>query len=262
MNDLNRIRDALLCIPASGHDVRFRVAAMLKSVLGEDGRSLRDEWRGDPGPLHTSIIMVAARATILRIKLSQACERAARQGIREVKIEDIVVAESPRTYGIGNGGQSALASETVSGRVMKVPSSGQALTMARIYLPYLLEPLGNGQYLPLNRYYKPLGLIRTLHARDWADYDDDKYSSLRLPAQLVDTAWLKEAGAGYFFFNDGNSPLSFWGSSTFERRLYLLKLWHTFRRTGFSKPYLQPREIKSAAKSLGVPVSSLLEVLQ
>jgi len=158
--------------------------------------------------------------------------------------------------------ESALAYEPASGRVMKVPSSGQALTMARIFLPYLLEPLGNGQFLPLNRYYKPLGLIRTLHARDWADYDDEKYSSLHLPAHLVDTAWLKEAGAGYYFFNDGNSPLSFWGSNTFERQLYLLKLWHTFRRIGFSKPYLLPGEVKSAAKSLGVPLASLMEVLK
>jgi len=90
----------------------------------------------------------------------------------------------------------------------------------------------------------------------------DHPKGCRLPAHLVDTAWLKEAGPGYYFCSDWNSPLSLWGSTTAERQLYLLKLSHTFRRIGFSKPYLLPAEVKSAAKSLGVPVASLMELLK
>lgn len=44
-----RIRDALRFIPVGGHDQRVRVAFMLKSELGEAGRDLWDEWRGDRG---------------------------------------------------------------------------------------------------------------------------------------------------------------------------------------------------------------------
>lgn len=48
-NDIDRIREALQFIPVGGHDQRFRVGCMLKSELGEAGRSLWDEWRGDRG---------------------------------------------------------------------------------------------------------------------------------------------------------------------------------------------------------------------
>ena len=49
MNPTERIREALRFIPIGGHDERVRVAFMLKSELGESGRDLWDEWRGDRG---------------------------------------------------------------------------------------------------------------------------------------------------------------------------------------------------------------------
>jgi putative DNA primase/helicase len=48
-NEIDRVREALRFIPVGGHDERVRVAFMLKSELGEDGRDLWDEWRGDRG---------------------------------------------------------------------------------------------------------------------------------------------------------------------------------------------------------------------
>lgn len=48
-DDIDRIREALQFIPVGGHDQRFRVGCMLKSELGEAGRDLWDEWRGDRG---------------------------------------------------------------------------------------------------------------------------------------------------------------------------------------------------------------------
>jgi putative DNA primase/helicase len=48
-NEIDRVREALRFIPVGGHEERVRVAFMLKSELGEDGRDLWDEWRGDRG---------------------------------------------------------------------------------------------------------------------------------------------------------------------------------------------------------------------
>lgn len=44
-----RIRSALRFIPVGSHDVRVRVAFMLKSALGEDGREIWDVWREGRG---------------------------------------------------------------------------------------------------------------------------------------------------------------------------------------------------------------------
>ena len=48
-NDIERIREALHFIQVGGHDERFRIGCMLKSELGDKGRELWDEWRGDRG---------------------------------------------------------------------------------------------------------------------------------------------------------------------------------------------------------------------
>jgi putative DNA primase/helicase len=48
-SEIDRVRDALRFIPVGGHDERVRVAFMLKSELGEYGRELWDEWRGERG---------------------------------------------------------------------------------------------------------------------------------------------------------------------------------------------------------------------
>jgi putative DNA primase/helicase len=49
MTGADRIREALQFVPVGGHDERVRMAFMLKSELGEVGRDLWDEWRGDRG---------------------------------------------------------------------------------------------------------------------------------------------------------------------------------------------------------------------
>lgn len=48
-NDLDRIREALQFMPVGGNPERWRVAAMIYSEVGEAGRDLWDEWRGDRG---------------------------------------------------------------------------------------------------------------------------------------------------------------------------------------------------------------------
>lgn len=49
MNDIDRIREALQFIPPGGNTERWRVAAMIYSEVGEAGRDLWDEWRGERG---------------------------------------------------------------------------------------------------------------------------------------------------------------------------------------------------------------------
>mgnify|MGYP001569614202 CR=1 FL=1 len=57
------------------------------------------------------------------------------------------------------------------------------LDRLRPWLPYCLY-ISHGQVLPLNRNYKPLG-----HSgRDWVDYDEPTFDSLRFDARLV--SWL------------------------------------------------------------------------
>ena len=47
--NIDRIRDALQFMPVGGHDERLRVAFMLKAELGDTGRVLWDDWRGERG---------------------------------------------------------------------------------------------------------------------------------------------------------------------------------------------------------------------
>ena len=61
--DIDRIRDALRFIPVGGHDERVRVAFMLKSELGEAGRDLWDEWRGDRGDDEAASVWKSASET-------------------------------------------------------------------------------------------------------------------------------------------------------------------------------------------------------
>lgn len=56
MTDIDRIREALQFMPVGGHDERVRVACMVKSELGDSGRDLWDEWRGDRGNDETASV--------------------------------------------------------------------------------------------------------------------------------------------------------------------------------------------------------------
>jgi len=61
--DIDRIRAALQFIPVGGHDERVRVAFALKSELGEAGRDLWDEWRGDRGDDEAASVWKSASET-------------------------------------------------------------------------------------------------------------------------------------------------------------------------------------------------------
>lgn len=63
MTDIERIRAALQFVPVGGHDERVRVAFMLKSELGEAGRELWDEWRGERGDDEAASVWKSASET-------------------------------------------------------------------------------------------------------------------------------------------------------------------------------------------------------
>lgn len=78
------------------------------------------------------------------------------------------------------------------------------------------------EYLPLGRDYKPLGLCQY---SPWADYH--KYPYLLIPKNRVKIENITHDGIltpGYFFFNDGNSPLL---NTKFKKR-YINLLKNTF----------------------------------
>jgi len=63
MTDIERIRAALQFVPVGGHDERVRVAFMLKSELGEAGRDLWHEWRGERGDDEAASVWKSASET-------------------------------------------------------------------------------------------------------------------------------------------------------------------------------------------------------
>jgi putative DNA primase/helicase len=62
-DDIDRIREALRFIPVGNHDERFRIGCMVKSALGELGRDLWDEWRGDRGNDEAASVWKSIRET-------------------------------------------------------------------------------------------------------------------------------------------------------------------------------------------------------
>lgn len=131
---------------------------------------------------------------------------------------------------------------------MKIPVSGPALETARAILPYCLTPLAGNRFIVLNRHYKPLGLSNYI---PWVDYDEPQYQSLVVPADSIDvsTLSLNEKGT-YYFFNDGNNPLSKWSRKS-DKEDYLYRLWLAFYKLGISNPSLSYTG-DAVAKRLGV----------
>lgn len=74
------------------------------------------------------------------------------------------------------------------------------------YLPYCLERLSDGSYLPLNRSYKPVGLVTA----ERVDYEmAPMRGRLKLsPAQLaqIDHSGSPDAQGTAFLYDDGSFP--------------------------------------------------------
>ncbi len=133
------------------------------------------------------------------------------------------------------------------------PAEVKGDDLDRALLPYLLEEVEPGWLLPLNRDYKPIGLLNSNsrhRSGGWADYNCDKYRPLLLPKKDVDLTLLKIVRPEiWYFYNDGNSPFS-WTTAA-DRRKYHLKLWWTFRHWRIPLPAFSA-QLLASAKKLGV----------
>jgi hypothetical protein len=113
--------------------------------------------------------------------------------------------------------------------------------IVQILLPYQLKELDSGLLLPVNRFYKPLGVS---NKGSFTGYEDNKYASLRLYKDDIDRTHLK---LGSYFYE----------AAPVDHPLYLVKLYLTFRKLGFAKPDLPFRIARRVAKALGIEVSEV-----
>lgn len=72
-------------------------------------------------------------------------------------------------------------------------------------MPYCLQPLAEGGYLPLNRSYKPLG-----KSGEWVDYEQaPAYARLNITceqANRLDHTGQSDPGGQVFLYDDATSP--------------------------------------------------------
>jgi hypothetical protein len=123
--------------------------------------------------------------------------------------------------------------------------------ISRTLLPYLFEEVEPGWLLPLNRDYKPIGLMAD-HGRSalWADYTSEQYRHLFLPKALVDLTLLEKIDSTHwYFYSDGNNPFSY--STDEDRQMYHLKLYRALQRWSIPAPKSNPA-LRAAAKRLGL----------
>lgn len=128
------------------------------------------------------------------------------------------------------------------------------LRIARPFLPYSLQPAGDGSVLPLNRDYMPLGVTRSLDA---IDFRSPKFSSLRLPESVIDWSLLERG----YFFSDATNPLNGGASGRWE---YIFKVWWSLRGLGLRCPDLPIPALEKLSRKFSLDfqqVLSLSEVL-
>lgn len=100
--------------------------------------------------------------------------------------------------------------------------NGSGKDLAQPFLVYCLHPM-NGKFLPLNRDYKPLGLM---DCNKWAKYE--LYDFLLIDKELVDTSYLYNNAPdfnhemhSFFFFTDSTNPFN--GPKSKKRYLEIVK---------------------------------------
>lgn len=86
---------------------------------------------------------------------------------------------------------------------LELVKNNKQLNLLYPYLPYVLIRLENGNFLPINRAYKPLGIVQA----DWVDYN--AFPFLELSPDSIDLSFLNsECGKEgyYYFYEDATSP--------------------------------------------------------
>jgi hypothetical protein len=123
--------------------------------------------------------------------------------------------------------------------------------LSRTLLPYLFEEVESGWLLPLNRDYKPIGLMIDHGGSElWADYTSAQYRHLFLPKALVDLTLLEKiTPAHWYFYGDGSNPFGY--ATAEDRRTYHLKLCWSLRHWHIPLPKFSP-QLLASARRLGI----------
>ncbi len=91
----------------------------------------------------------------------------------------------------------------IAAKQLECVASQKQLSVLYPYLPYALIRLKNNKLLPVNRAYKPLGLLQA----EWVDYDSFDFCAIS--EDIVDLSALdNECGPRnyYYFYEDATSP--------------------------------------------------------
>ena len=131
-----------------------------------------------------------------------------------------------------------------------VPTTKAALRRIRPLLPYCFIKLDSAYVLPVNRDYMPLGVG---HLHGFVNYSE--FQSLRLASGDLDGSLLRPGG---YLFNDSCSPLT--GSAS-DRSDYLVRLWWSLRRYGFTSPKTPIPVLKRCAARCGIEFRLVLKEL-
>ena len=132
--------------------------------------------------------------------------------------------------------------------------------LMRSMMLYCLCDMGNDQFLPLNRDYKPLGMVKS----DFVKYEE--YPFLFIPKDMIDFTLFWDNGIsfgrhGYFTFADSTYPQdtklfqryrtiilgAFFGMSQFNTKEMFIKLWGYKQRSSREDYNLNLSKFKNAS---------------
>lgn len=126
---------------------------------------------------------------------------------------------------------SIMLIETVLKCIIENTPKTRTYNNLRPYLPYCIQDMGEGKWIPLNRDYKPIGLARS----EFVKYEDFEFLFLCEEHINFDILWDngKCLGRhGYFLFSDIYKPVG----SNLKRYIEILGLaFLTKERVSFNK---------------------------
>ncbi len=109
-----------------------------------------------------------------------------------------------------------------------VMQSGQT----RCLLLYCLKDMGEGNFLPLTRDYKPLGI----GTRDFFSYEDFKFLYISKDEFVLNSLWDNGDKKNWFTYSDGSTPIN---AKSWQRYREIIRNTFIFKKQlnslGFSK---------------------------
>jgi len=88
-------------------------------------------------------------------------------------------------------------------RFVSSPARREAfLSAIKSFMPYCLRKMGENEFLPLNRDYKPIGCINGV----WTKYEDYEFLFLDRDELDLSVLWEQGGGSAYFLYSDSCNP--------------------------------------------------------